>query len=84
MLGTAITATGAAGVGAARAFSWEEASEPVQQLYEKACTERSIHEKLHAELQAMLQDEQLAQQVKARLLEGVTCPICSCNLKPQA
>lgn len=72
----------AAAPAGALAFSVQEPSAAARELYLNACTRRSFHDELIAEVRAILADKgQPVSEAEVRdALRALSCPLCGCPL----
>lgn len=73
-------ATGAACIGAARAFEIQDAPPATRELYRLACEAPAKHVQLLAEIDAQLAGRHLSAQEIASIKAKTTCPLCGCAL----
>jgi len=70
----------AVGIGPARAFTLEEPSKEIADLYAAArsCGAGYDHDRLLAEIRSALEGQDLSDDQERRVLAAVTCPLCGC------
>jgi hypothetical protein len=69
----------------ARAFTLEQASQPVAAQYlaaQAACSRDGdpYHAQIIADMRAQLAREHLSANQQERIISGMTCPLCGCRL----
>lgn len=75
-----VAAAGAIGTRQAMAFTVQEASSDTVAAYLSACGGQDQHDRLLAEIDAVLADASVDEATKATLRDGVNCPICGCRV----
>jgi hypothetical protein len=76
------TAAAALGPVSASAFTIEPLPLAVEELYLRACQVRqqALHERLIADVEALLADRPLDSAERNAVLRSVACPICGCAI----
>jgi hypothetical protein len=86
LTGTALASAAlGAGVGTARAFGIEEPAVSLADQYRAAraaCVagSQTYHEKVLADVLALIDGQELPDDERRRIVAGATCPLCGCSL----